>query len=613
MADINLQLPVRPFLDPSDNKSQWLPDKEYIGAVNLWVDAFLEEAKGDCKASSESSECQKYIDYISGKQWSGRRPSYRSSPVDNNLWSTFWELVSTLTDVRPVSEVKPIRKTLKEFAKAAKAMTIAQRSWWLDTEADLALAKIIIYGILSTGYGKLQWNPALRNGWGEQELLPLGMNNVFPLKPKNSVADAEGIAYEEVQSLGWIRQKFPVLGQLVEPDPEYSRNPHGTLKPNTMSGVTWENISPQMKRLIGTSIKSTESVYPSSLYQEFWIVDRSVNKSNRILIMGEPGTSWSYAVGPDKPLYPRGRLIVRAGKVVLHDGPNPYSHGEFPFGDLRLNIVPWQFFGLSEMKSLLPLQDVINNIFAGVLDMVKKAVNPGFFGPKNAFSDSLWQSLDWSMPGQKAGYSANIAQKPEFAPPPQLPSWVLQVADRAARSINRNSAIATSAEMIQKKQVPGAETFDKVTRAQNSPMRLKGRNIEAFVRRMGKQSMFNMCQFYNDDRTLYIQENRKWQDFDWKPSEIFEPGISCSDFAKNFAFFIQPDSLLDLDQNDRAFKLQALRKGKDIDRITLLEELDLGIDIPRTIANLKQEAAEAQQFPQPMPSKGGGKSPRMRL
>lgn len=964
MGGFDLSLPPRYGLHPQTNEQYWPSEGNGFGGYEFlarqWCEAAYEEAKLDNQASKEAQEIQTQIDYISGKQWSGRRPTYKASPIDNRMFGLFWELVSHLTDIRPVANVKPIADDTSEYISCGNMLNNCMKSWWLDTDADQALSMVVANGLLSTSYGKLQWNPRRDNGAGNFEILPYGINNVLPLKPGMFLRDAQAIILEEPKSLSDLKMIFPLRGPLVQPDADLSRQMSSPQKPANVPGRYFEALSPQMKQIVGTTVRPTQSVYPSALYREYWIKDRQVNNSGRVVMMGDPGTSWCYAVKPGQPLYPRGRLIVTAGKTILHDGPNPYWHGEFPFGDLRLNMVPWQFHSLcysddtevltrrgwikfsdsreddefatrnpstkefewqrpirltkeqyrgemyhffsrcmdicvtpehrmlvdrlprkmggkkgtagehvirarelaengthhvkipqtsvwngfeirervfktghyydkpvvmnghqycsfmgaflaegwvstpktevlicqhkkskgyepyrsllksifkkeprwdgknfvvsrtglarfcsqfgncsqkyipddimnssvsqlkafwdsyilgdgslkkrenkvrkirpgeefeqkastvskrladqlvevaqkigwsasvaeypakvtmkkngkpmyhqkkyeivvrfsksmsvrhkkldydgwiycatvpngmlyvrrngkpawcgnSEVKPWISLQDIINNILAGVLDMVKKIVNPIFMGPKNAFSDSLWSALDWGMPGAKAGYNQNIAHKPEFGPTPQIPAIILQLFALAAKEMDRSSGIAAVSEAMHKKQVPAGDAMTQVQRAQQQPIRLKGRQIEILLRQFGRQSISNIMQFYPNNRIMYLAGQKgKFNAEKYDSSKLraladqsvpqsdtaMSPVDRLRELSKHFVFLIQPGSLLDLNRVERSALVVRLRLMKDIDRRTLYDELDLGVDIDAIEARLKQEAAE---------------------
>jgi hypothetical protein len=281
------------------------------------------------------------------------------------------------------------------------------------------------------------------------------------------------------------------------------------------------------------------------------------------------------------------------GDVILYDGPNPWWHGRPPFADLRMNIVPWQYYGLSDIKQLIPLQDIINNILAGVMDMVKKAVNPGFYGPKNAFSDAVWHSLDWAMPGFKAQYSATASQAPQFAPQPNLPSFVMQVVQLAMREMDESSARAVGSEALRKNQMPAGDTIEKINQTRQTTFRLKGRRIESFLQVLGDMNLYNIFQCYDRNRriTMLGPDGATRADFDWNPGTMIPAGVLPEDHVKQFAFEIKQGSLLNIDHDEKLQQLYLLKKLGAVSNRTLWKNLEaLDIDPDKEEAALQREA-----------------------
>lgn len=595
-------------LDPKSGAEDAWPGQNtgYESQTRLWLEAAYEEAKSEHDENDEVKKVARYIDYIVGKQWPAGRPTYKAAPVNNRVWKLLWELVGLLTDIRPTFEIK--NGGDKKFDPHADIINKAVRSWWLDQDVDMALAFTIIYAILTTGYAKLQWNEDLQNGDGDLEVLPLGPNDILTLKAKNKLQDSQAVIYQAVQPLSFFKKKFPRRYHLVQPDPSYSRYSSMPEKPGHLPAMLYDNLSPAMKRLVGNPARISNSTYPEALYREFWIKDASYNESNATVTVGRPGTNWCYTVSPGKPLYPRGRLLIMGGRAILDDIPNPYWHGKYPFGMLRMNAVPWQFMGLSDLNPQCQLQDIINNILAGVIDMIKKATNPGFFAPKNAFNEAQWESIDWGMPGFKAAYSQIASQKPDFAPAPSLPSYVMQMMMLIAREMDSSSGVAAVSQAVQKKQVPSGESLDRIKESQLTPIRLKGRNIEVFLRDLGSQQISNVFQFYDAKRRMYMLGTKglTFEDFDWDPETMVPEGVDPDDHARRFKFMIQPDSLLNARRVEKAMVMLRLRLMGDMDRKHLFEILDLGYSVEDVEAELKREA----QAGVPMHTgKGQGKQP----
>jgi hypothetical protein len=597
--------------DPDSGRDVFVGGNEDVYQIRtkLWLENAYEEAKSELSNNKEIAKVSKYISYLEGDQWVKNRPNYKSSPVDNRIWRLMWELIAILTDIRPIFEIK---STKKEYERQAEMLNKVTKSWWLTSDSDMTLAQIIMYAILTTGYAKLTWNQELRMGEGDFDLVPIGPEGLLLLKPRHTLQSSQAVIYKTLMPLGWFRERFGARGGLVRPDSTFSRYATPQARPGHISAAQFDALSPQMKRMVGIAETANVSAYPQALYREFWLKDYTYNESDATVHMGRPLANWAYRVPPGKRLYPRGRLIAMGGPIILYDGPNPYWHGQYPFAALRMNAVPWQFPGLSDISPLIPLQDIINNILAGVLDMVKKAVNPGFYGPKNAFSESMWDTLDWSMPGLKAAYNQNAGTPPQFAPAVQLPSFVLQTLTMAAREMDQSSGLAAITESLKKKQVPSGETLDRIKEAQQTPLRLKGRNIEVFLRDLGSQNIYNIFQFYTAERRMQMLGNDglTFEDFDWDPGTAIPAGVRPEDHAKAFVFMIQPGSLLNVNKIDDLMIFRALRMSGDLDRKTLFEKLNMpGLNLDKVEAGLKREIQEGISLHPPKPAKGGGGAP----
>lgn len=574
----------------------------YEQSVKYWVEAAYEEGVYEQSQSPELREVGKYIEYLNGKQWGNNLPSYKSKAVDNRMIRLFWELIGMLTDIRPIAEVKASSKE-PEALKQERILNDTSKAWWLNSDADLKLAMCIAYAILTTAYGKLQWNSQLNNGEGDLELVPLGPNSVLPVKAKNTLESAEAVIYKEIQSLGWFREKYPLRGYLVQPDMEYSQYEMDTTPPSHLSPLLWSNLSGAMKRTLSGAPRINASAFPMALYREFWIKDRSINDTRRNIRMGPAGTNWSYEVLPGKSLYPRGRLIAMGGREVMYDGPNPYWHGRPPFAMLRLNVVPWNLHGMSDLKAQVDLQDVINQTIAGVINILKKGLNPTFYAPKNALSESLWQQLDVSKPGEKIAYNQQVAHEPKFGSSPQVPPVVMPFLGMLFREMDQTSVAGMLNEALNKKQVPGGDSLDMMKQTKQTPVRLKGRNIEVFLRDLGGMQVVNIMQFYDVRRRIFLlgKDGVSFSDIDWDPGTMVPAGTRSEDHAKQFKFMIQPGSLLNLHRTELIMQAMRLRQMGDMSRKGLYRAIGENVDVELIEKELKEER---EQLPA-MPMRGG--------
>lgn len=531
------------------------------------------------------------IMYLMGDQWPSRRPSYKSSPVNNRLLRSMEQTVAILTDIRPTFVVKAQDEI---FDDQAELLTKCTKAWWSNNDVDFQLAMAIIYAYLTTGFLRIAWNRQLCNGRGDFQVYPLSPYDVMPIGPAHNFQDWEGCIYEAVRSVAWFRRNFPGPGSSVQPDSTLSRYSRPMQK---NGGLGYDSLSPQMQRWVGQTREFGESAIAQAWYREFWIKDYSINTSSNVVKMGEPGTNWYYEVKPGYPLYPRGRLIITGGEElhVMYDGPNYFWHGRFPFVPIRLKPVPWQFHGVSELRSKIPLQDIVNSILAGTLDMIKKSVNPALLFPDNAFSDAIKNSLDPNMPNAKIGYNPMAPGKPEWQNPPNLPNYVQNMAMYAQNEMDDDSGLLDLGGLARKKVTPAGDTLQGLKESQQTIMRLRGRYIEIAVGDLGDQMTPNFCQFYTLGRRMWMfgRSGVTSQDvFDVKPGEFAPAGRSPEKHAQGFSFQIVAGSLLNLDKNDDRMLAMALRRQGDMDRKTLYSEIDMASLYDQVEKNLKQERAE---------------------
>lgn len=579
-------------------------DSNYEGSVKRWCNAAYEEAEFDRRGVGELKHLGEYVNYIDGQQWKGSRPSYKSKPTNNKVNDNFWELVGLLTDIKPIMDVRSTNSE-KPYQDAAPVINKGIKSWALNNDYDQTLALNVAYAILTTSFQKWQWNPELYNGQGDIEAVPLGPNGVMMLKPKMTLQSSLAVIKEEDVNLGWLKRRYPTRAHLVNPDTKSSSYSIEPEAPAHIPAMLWDLMSDGMRRMIGGQPQSKSSAFPMAKYREFWLRDYTTNTANVPVWMGK--YNWKYQVNPGKPLYPRGRLVCMAANQILSDGPNPYWHGNYPFTMLRLNVVPWQVYGMSDVKNWISLQDILNQILAGIIDMIKRNVNPSFFAPKNAFSEAVWQSLDFSKPGERAAYSPTATHEPKFAPAPVMPGYVMSVYQMIERTLDNLSGKAMANQLAGKKQVPGSDTIESMQFMRTTPIRMKGRNIETFMRDGGSLMVPTMIQFWTDKRrmTMLGKDGMTPSDFDWDPHTMVPAGSAPEEFIKSFRFYVQPGSLLNTEKRQKIQDAMLLRRGGDLSRKTLFRIIDEGGLNAET--EEKEIARERAAGAPALPPKGKGK------
>lgn len=578
--------------------------KNHQAYTNRWCNLVYDEAKAELDQSEEIIEVDKHIRYLMGKQWPDKRPTYKASPVANRTWTNLIQLVSYLTDIRQSFEVQARDK---QYNGTSVKLNKMARAWFVDQDIDMTTAMVIIYSALTVGYARQVWNQELNGGEGDIELTACGPLDVLPIKPTHTLQGAYGLIYEKPMPLSWFQQSY-LYGDLVQPDERYSR--YRGKSSNYGQQAFWY-LGAAYRRLFGMSENPTiSSAIPMGRYREFWLKDHSLNTSDKDIFVGDMNKGAGYVVHPKGRIYPRGRLIIMGGDVVLFDGPNPHWHGRFPFSALRLNQVPWQWPGVSEFRNQIPLQDIMNNVLAGILDMVKKAVNPPMHAPLNAFSEATRKSMDPNMPGARLYYNPGSGSPPTWAQIAQLPSFVFDTLMYAREELTSQTGFLDPSAISGKKIIPSADTMEMLGQGQQTLVRLKVRYIESFFREIGEQWIANAFQHYRVDRRVMTMglDGLLWNDFLWSMKDVCPDPLDPSTHWKSYKWSIVPGSLLKSSRADDQNRALMMRRTGDMDRRNLFKIMDMEPLIDSVEKNLKIEGADflTNMLKQKMSGVGGG-------
>lgn len=584
--------------DGDDSRTKHL--EEYYARLSLWCDAALEEGISKQKDVSEIKDFQTEIAYLSGDQWTESMPSYRAKPVSNEFASMFWEAIGLLTDVKPMFKIEDFGGS-GDYSGIQKILNQCARGWAKNSKFERRLAFCTMFGMLTTAPAKVYWNPFARGYSGDasdgdisfehcppSSLLRLGVGS-------DDIQDDECVIYRRPRTLEWIKRAYPRMGVLVKPEEKAAK-----YTANTQSGVDvapnfYPVLSGGMARMMGVSNNnSIESVFPTAEVCEFWMKDATTNLSQNRIWMGPKDMPWGYWVKPGQMLYPRGRLVVRSNGITLYDEPNPYYHRKFPFSLLGLNAVPWQMYALSVVKPWIKQQDILNQIMAGVLQCIKKAVNPALMAAKSAIHPEALRAIDSSKPNLKVSYSQNAPSPPQWAQPPNIGTYPLPVYQMILQSMRQMSGASAMDAAAGKKQVPGSDTLDRLTFSKTTPIRLMGRNMEDFVNEVGTIWAQDALQFYDAERRLELlgPKGLVKEDMDDRPGSLIPEGIDSEAFVRRWKFTCDKGTLLNVQRQDRIQISFALRKNHDLSRKKLFEQLDWNIDLAENDAELAEEAKQ---------------------
>lgn len=555
-----------------------------------WREQAYEEARKFKALSPENERVKITTKYIEGDHWAqfGRRAKYKSHAYINKTSNARSNHLALLTDTRPSIDVE----SAEEFRPIAEAIKGVIEKEWQNNAWDMDLMTVAdIAGVCGTAFWKMSaFSP------GVMRVSPCGPDMVMPIQPGFHLQDSTAVLSRTWKPLGHVMLRCNGNAELAEKIKRQAKSSlyaeAGTTyaRPDHLDQWTWQALSPQMKAMVGRQSAAEAPAdygsFKSVEWQEYYIDDTSINESSDKILMKAPGLSihehnWWYWVAPGQRLYPRKRLVIFAGDAIFYDGPSPFWHGLYPFACLRLNPIFWSFWGLSKYRDLLPVNSSMNEIIAGTLDAIKKALNPTVVAKGQSIPRETWNQFFPDMPGAKLYLNnpmANAAQDIQFTQPPVLPAYVFQMlAQYLGPEFDKLSGLMDIAALGGKKQVPGGDTLEQMRDGTQTPLRREGRIIEVFLRDAGMQAVSNVLQFYSKERKMQLigSKGLTIHDFTGDKNSMIPSEENRFDFWKQFPLTVEPGSMHGGAKDRRKLMFISLAQMGMVSRQRLLRELEI--------------------------------------
>lgn len=596
------------YLSESDNEyptydgGKTTADKsQYMFAMASFREKARSEAIATARLSVELENVPRYIECLKNKFWDKRRPRFRSSLTDNRLNNSRKNDLALLTDSRPTVTVTSQIEAYKRDADIVQGVIGYE---WSHQNMDTALIRVVdITKLHGTGFWKhFAATP------GISRVGAFGPDQVMPIQPQFDLQESTAILFRTWKSVASLCRKYWYAADKIRMETPFNDaseiGASGRFnRPNHIEQVTWNGLSPQMQRIVGvdasaaaSSMTGTGLAYSLEV-QEYWVDDISINESARPVLMRNPYCSlqahnYWYWVKPGQMLYPRKRLIVYAGRTLVYDGPSPFWHGKYPFSCLRLDPFTDSFWGLSKYRDLLPLNEAMNEIVAGVMDNVKTILNPTPVAKMNAMPKATWDAFYPGMPQAKlllfpTGNPAEV----RYLEGPQIPAWVMQVHQYLSQEFDRISGAIDIMNLGKKKQVPGADTVESMREAMNTVTRLEGRYIEKFLQDAGEIAVSDILQHYELPVLIRMlgEKGLSLEMFNRYGPNLIPDGAPKEDHWRHYALKVDAGSLLS-NQKDREKQLAVALAEKGLIAIKTLHER-LGLP-PQAYKDLLEENKE---------------------
>jgi len=445
-----------------------------------------------------------YYQFFRGKQWKQKRPPYRHSEVLNFTHAAIQTIVPILTDNRPTIEAIPEDPSDFKFAEVVSKLLLA--SWDRENWAEVVAEALIDASIYGTAIGYVPWNPELFRGLGDYDFLTIDPMYFFPDPDAEDINDNKGeyfIVAEPTSVAKVKRMAGPEKAGMIKADVSDSQDAK-LVKADI--GDTVIKSAADARTLVEGDTSDDPEGTDKVLLKTMWVFPNEMIEEELEEDDGEGGKKTVFQA---RKKYPKGRKIVVASNVLIEDIANPYEDGKAPYAKLIDHILPREFWGDGEVSHLMSPQRMMNTLVSYVMDVLVLMGNPIWKVPNGAGvdTDNLVNS-----PGLVIEYNTDGGE-PKREEGVQLQPFILQTLDRLQSLLEKISGIAEVSQGV----APGAGSsgvqVELLQEAAQTKLRLKGRNLEAFLSKIGQLMVSRILQFYTVPRVFRITNSEEGAEF----------------------------------------------------------------------------------------------------
>lgn len=450
------------------------------------------------------------------------------------------------------------------------------------------------------------WNQNLDYGMGDVdvEFVPNTQVAFQPsIRRASDLQRAEWVIINNVRAVAEFPELYPRRGHLVKPsknlstyDARYGKGKIDSPVAGSLYSV-WKRGSRDKDHFKNSAIPlATETLH--------YFRDRTLNPERTHFENGAPNY-----------LFPRKRLIVSAGDLVLYDSSSKYWDGLYPLEILDWGIEVDHPFGESEVDLYRSIQEGINYLISGTVQNAALLNDP----PKKTTPniDPLMRD-DLEDHGREPGRVWTFDSLNDVADFNINPygAQILTVVKTLMDAVEFMSGMSEVTSGRTPNDVSASAAIEQLITAAQTILRLQGRAIEKFLGRLGQLLASRIIQYYTGERIFnYFGQDGETMQAVWKRAE----------FIKSLSYINEEDIDKKLQQAFRDFtvnvtplsSLESARQ-RDLQLKLLLKQLGVipSIEVSRAARinepeeRLKEAKAEKMEELQAMialRAAGGGK------
>ena len=336
----------------------------------------------------------------------------------------------------------------------------------------------------------MTYDPSLDFGIGAAVYKSEDPFHCYPDPDCNDINDSEsrGFWYVRPVTTSRLKAKYPKFAKQIKGDIVDFISKEKTNIKNSM-GSDYQNTDKQMPEYVIGQTCSYDTKIEKTLVFEAFLKPSDVEEIEETETDDNGMESKKYTI---KKKYPNGRHIVIAnGLLLLDEDELPYEDGLIPYSKYNNYILPREFFGVSEIEQLKPSQVVFNKILAFALDSMALMGNPIWISDDpNLDTDNLTNKPGMVVPktpGSTVTREMGVPLNPGF----------MQILDRIVGWFNDQAGQSEFSRGNTEGAVTAASAIEQLISASRQRVRQKQRNLDEYLKTVGRQYANRVFQFYS--------------------------------------------------------------------------------------------------------------------
>lgn len=472
----------KPF-DAGSDQSNYQPTPEEEATIKYAYRLFEKAKKARQKFDVNWT---RFYKFFRGKQWEEQRPTYRHSEVFNMVFPTLQSSVAYQSDSRPKIEFVPQEPGDTEFVGILNDLVTNDwvRGNWLYKMIEL-LFDANIYG---TMIGKVDYDQELNLGAGSVCFKTKDPLEIYPDPDALStnercsyIADAEAMPLEK------LKAEYPQHKEFLQADLQDLYNYDKT----SFDDVKFKSPT-DVRVLSQAQTPDTGGGDNLALKITLWAKPNDYVEDEKELEDG----SKEYV---QKLKYPSGRKIVVANNVLLEDATIDFEDKKFPYFRGVNYLDQRNFWGISDIESLISPQKTFNKLVSFVLDYLTLMGNPIWVVDDNAGidTDNLFNS-----PGIVVEKTAGSEVRREMGTP--LQPYVLELIDKMRNWFNETQGATDVSRGIRPEAISSGIAIQSLQDAAHTRIRLKSKYLDAALQEFGQLYLSRVFQYYKVPRIVRV-------------------------------------------------------------------------------------------------------------